>query len=451
MYQPTVGVLQVTNDINILQDSTTTVPELFHDPIPKTNEANILLESPPKHFPDNMQLDISTSTTIHRDLKLPHQLLVTPHGLVSQSDSPSSSPEKVEANRQLGIMDTFPYSENGDKSMINSDVNKGDKGGDNLAGNCSQNNISNDFVADINTIVITNDETGEVKMTFSDNGVGQYEEIEEKPEQKELEQGIDDTCLDDIEMVSFTALTEKDKVNGISPVRKSDRSIKLNSVFADGEGKKIPGFGKVLASQLMKQSENTYIQKPKSGSKNGKTKRSRKQTDPKKSKLDVDDVYESDDGEGIESDGDLSKDLLKVRMMKCDVCGKHFLDRQKLQTHKITHNKKKNTQPLSMSSQGRGSKKVYPCEVCGYTFHRREHWRRHRLTHLDVTPYKCPVCDRGFKRAEHVRRHQTVHTGVKAFDCNLCDKKFTRSEHLKKHMLVHIGKTPFPRKKKNDL
>ncbi|XP_033739772.1 zinc finger protein 257-like [Pecten maximus] len=458
MYQPAVDVL--TSGTSILQDGpdTTAVPELFQDPLPKVTEAsNLLLESPPRHLPVTMQLDTSTVTTIHRDLKLPSQLLVTPHGLVNQNDSPSSSPEKVcvkvETNSQMDMMDAFPYSGVGDKGLMKivtgDNKNLDDKRGDTASGNGSQNNVSNDFDADINTIVITNDETGEIKMTFSDNAVGQYEEIEEKSEQKDLEPVIGDSSLDDVDMCSFTGLNEKDdKMNGVSPVRKSDRSIKLNSAFGDEDGRKIPGFGKVLAAHMMKQSETANVQRTKPGGKKTKVKRSRKQVDPKKTKLNVDDVYESEDGDGVESDGDLSKDLLKVRMLKCDFCGKHFLDKQKLQTHRMTHNKRKNAQSVSSSNQSNGSRKVYPCEVCGYTFRRREHWRRHRLTHLDDTPYKCPICNRGFKRAEHVRRHQTVHTRIKAFDCNSCDKKFTRSEHLKKHMLLHLGKTPFARKKK---
>ncbi|OWF47584.1 zinc finger protein 809-like [Mizuhopecten yessoensis] len=447
MYEQPVEVL--TSGTSILQDgpetNTTTVPELFQDPIPK----HLLAESPPSRLPKTvtMQLSTSTSTTIHQDLKLPHQLLVTRHGLVSPSSSPEKLSVKVEQSNLVHMMDTFPYSDDADKALmkiVSTDNKIPDNKRIDVSGGSTQNNESNDFDADINTIVITNDETGEIKMTFSDNAVGQYEEIEEKSDQKESEQSIGE----EVGMCPFTTLLEKeDKVNGLSPTRKSDRSIKLNSAFGEEDGRKIPGFGRVLAAHMMKEAGS---QSTKTGGKKTKVKRSRKQVDPKKTKLSVDDVYESEEGEGVESDGDLSKDLLKVRMLKCDSCGKHFLDKQKLQTHKKTHNKRKNSQSVSAtSSHNNGSKKVYPCEVCGYTFRRREHWRRHRLTHLDTTPYKCPVCDRGFKRAEHVRRHQTVHTRIKAFDCNSCDKKFTRSEHLKKHMLLHLGKTPFARKKKS--
>ncbi|XP_060079710.1 zinc finger protein 18-like [Ylistrum balloti] len=462
MYQQAVGAL--TSETSILQDghdttATTAVPTLFHEAVTKiTDTANIL--TPMQHLPKTitMQLSTSTATTIPRDLKLPHQLLVTPHGLVNQSDSPSSSPEKlsvkVEPSVQMDLMDTFPYNDDGDKALMkivgDNSKSPNDKRGDNSAGISSQNNVSNDFDADINTIVITNDETGELKMTFSDNAVGQYEEIGEKPEPRESD--IGDSGLGDVDLNSFTALNETgDKVSGVTPIRKSDRSIKINSVFGDEDGRKIPGFGRALVAHMMKESDANG-QTVKNGGRKPKVKRSRKQMDPKKTKLNVDDIYESEDGDGMDSDSDLSKDLLKVRMLKCDLCGKHFLDKQKLQTHRKTHNKnKKNESSFSAtSSQSNGSRKVYPCEVCGYTFRRREHWRRHRLTHLDATPYKCPICDRGFKRAEHVRRHQTVHTRIKAFDCNSCDKKFTRSEHLKKHMLLHLGKTPFARKKKAD-
>lgn len=407
-----------------------------HQSLPKT--VTIRLSS--NSTSDSME---NSKSILQKDIQLPKQLLVTPHGLVNQNGSSASSsisPVRVEPTNPIPGLGTFPDIGDGDKALMK--IASGDSKRANCkkvddSGTSSQDDQSvNDIDSDINTIVITNDETGEIKMTFSDNAVGQYEEIGEKSEQKDS--NVDAGGYGGVGVCHFTALQEKDgKANGVSPTRKSDRPIKLNSAFGNEDGKKIPGFGKAQPINTAKGPSGEAPSQTKAGGKRKSKKESK--DDRKKTKLHVDDVYESD--EGVESDGDLSKDLLKVRMLKCDSCGKHFLDKQKLLTHKKIHIKNKLAAPSS------GGKKVHPCDVCGYIFGRREHWRRHRLTHLDTMPYKCPTCDRGFKRAEHVRRHQTVHTHVKAHDCPSCDKKFTRSEHLKKHMLIHLGKTPFSKSK----
>lgn len=145
-----------------------------------------------------------------------------------------------------------------------------------------------------------------------------------------------------------------------------------------------------------------------------------------RSKLTVEEVYRSgDEGEEVE----MNNEFLKVRMLKCDKCDKHFIDKKKLAQHKRqVHNDRKGP---------RSSSKDHVCDVCGYVFKRREHWRRHKEVHQKSRPYNCDVCNKTFKRAEHVKRHQSVHLTTKPYPCMECSSAFTRADHLAKHALLH--------------
>ena len=144
-----------------------------------------------------------------------------------------------------------------------------------------------------------------------------------------------------------------------------------------------------------------------------------------RAKLTVEEVYSGDDGDDTQT----NSEFLKVRMIKCDKCDKHFIDKKKLSQHKRqVHNSKKGSKTSS---------KDHVCDVCNYVFKRREHWRRHKEVHQKSRPYSCDVCNKTFKRAEHVKRHQSVHLTSKPYPCMECSSAFTRGDHLAKHMLIH--------------
>ena len=256
----------------------------------------------------------------------------------------------------------------------------------------------NELDAEIKTMVVSNDDTGEVKMTLTDSAVGRFETI-----------GKNDDAASTI-------------ADGLSPLRKSQRA-KKRKIYQDFDQADI-----ILSVELENVvdevskaiEEDEEIKKTSVGT---KQKSKRKNPSPKKAKLTVEEVYESDSNE--ESDGDINKDILKVRMAKCDLCDKHFLDRKKLEEHKRRHKKK----PVSQAD--------YPCVVCGKVFLKREHWRRHVKIHDDVRPYACPVCKKGFRRKEHVKRHMLIHTGEKPFECMFCTQRYQRADHLKKHLHQH--------------
>lgn len=268
----------------------------------------------------------------------------------------------------------------------------------------------NELDAEIKTMVVSNDDTGEMKMTLTDSAVGRFETI-----------GKNDDVVSTI-------------ADGLSPLRKSQRA-KKRKVYQDFDQADINMSVELenVVDEVSKAIEEDGEDKTSVGT---KQKSKRKNPSPKKAKLTVEEVYESDSNE--ESDGDINKDILKVRMAKCDVCDKHFLDRKKLEEHKRRHKKK----PVSQSD--------YPCVVCGKVFLKREHWRRHVKIHDDVRPFACPVCKKAFRRKEHVKRHMLIHTGEKPFECMFCSQRYQRADHLKKHLHQHTKDDYQAKKRKGD-
>lgn len=213
----------------------------------------------------------------------------------------------------------------------------------------------------------------------------------------------------------------KDEEDMASPVRKSYRAPKRKVVKDYEEIGVTPEDESQPAKKRAKTVTVTSPRKPAKG------KLGRKPGPKPKSKLTVEEVYKSeDDGEEEE---DIDNDFLKVCMIKCDKCDKHFLDKKKLALHKNQVHKTKRGP--------RTSGKEHICDVCGYVFKRREHWRRHKEVHQKSRPHTCEVCNKTFKRAEHVKRHQSVHFTNKPFPCLECSSAFTRPDHLAKHMLLH--------------
>ncbi|XP_062577063.1 transcription factor Sp4-like [Saccostrea cucullata] len=204
-----------------------------------------------------------------------------------------------------------------------------------------------------------------------------------------------------------------------SPTRKSYRAPK-RKVVTDYE--EIGGAQEDEPAPVKKKAKTVTVTAP--AKKPAKGKRGRKPS-AKAGKLTVEEVYKS----GDDAEEDEENDFLKVCMIKCDLCDKHFLDKKKLALHKRQAHKNKRAP--------RGSGKEHICEVCGYVFKRREHWRRHKEVHQRSRPHTCEVCNKTFKRAEHVKRHQSVHLTTKPFPCLECESAFTRPDHLTKHMLLH--------------
>ena len=80
------------------------------------------------------------------------------------------------------------------------------------------------------------------------------------------------------------------------------------------------------------------------------------------------------------------------------------------------------------------------CEVCGRVFGKRAKLQEHMLIHTGERPFQCPQCDKGFRRKSHLARHISLlhsQSGEKPHQCPQCDKSFALKHQLKRHMRKH--------------
>ncbi|XP_075243723.1 uncharacterized protein LOC142337971 [Convolutriloba macropyga] len=148
----------------------------------------------------------------------------------------------------------------------------------------------------------------------------------------------------------------------------------------------------------------------------------------------------------------------KKNALLCNVCGKAFKTKEKLELHcKSVHSDEKPfTCPVCLKSfrlndylkrhmlmHARSSKGEYVCEFCGKQFRLSNNLTEHRRIHTGERPYRCDLCGLTFTQNSTLRRHIVVHTNDRQYKCEICGKAFARPNQLTIHQRVHTGEKPF--------
>ncbi|KAL7401580.1 hypothetical protein ABVT39_001664 [Epinephelus coioides] len=84
-------------------------------------------------------------------------------------------------------------------------------------------------------------------------------------------------------------------------------------------------------------------------------------------------------------------------------------------------------------------KKPLKCDICGKVFERKSKLQRHLNSHTGEKPFPCKTCGKRFSYRSKLTAHIRIHTGEKPFLCKTCGKRFSKKAGLENHMTIHTG------------
>jgi len=124
------------------------------------------------------------------------------------------------------------------------------------------------------------------------------------------------------------------------------------------------------------------------------------------------------------------KKLHNVKQFKCEECGKAFSEKSILRKHiRVKHGKGGENREIIMD----GENKILSCNICQIQFVSYATFDDHNLEIHQLQP-SCDVCGKFFKLRRNMLKHKKLHFQVRPYKCKECGKSFIRRNTLVKHI-----------------
>jgi len=117
-------------------------------------------------------------------------------------------------------------------------------------------------------------------------------------------------------------------------------------------------------------------------------------------------VKEESYGDDTNDEKLMTKEDFKSSDLKCRHCCRTFKTLDRYEKHQFNHYSEENPSMLR-----------FPCEVCGKNFPKRTRLNIHRITHTNEKPFPCDVCERSFNQSSNLQAHKKkMHSGPTSTD-----------------------------------
>ncbi|XP_058460855.1 zinc finger protein OZF-like isoform X2 [Malaya genurostris] len=140
---------------------------------------------------------------------------------------------------------------------------------------------------------------------------------------------------------------------------------------------------------------------------------------------------------------------------RCDVCGKVFAHQSTLSNHKRIHSGERafkcatcgkafvQSSALSNHTKIHTGERPHECLICGISFIQKINLIYHIRIHSNERPYRCNICNKSFIQQSHIKNHMKVHKKDNPLDCSICGKSYTDLNELTEHYSSHTVELPF--------